>query len=274
MGIAIEEIQAKSALTGSGAHYRLNPYVGCEHACVYCYATYLGRWRHQTKPWGSWLLVKTNLPRVLERELRRKQNIEVFLSTACDAYQPAEEKYCLTRQCLRVLALAAQHPEGPRVFVLTKSARIWRDVEILQAFPRGRIKVAFSLTTPRDEVARVLEPYSSPPSQRFAIMAALNKAGIPAGMLINPVLPYITERDLPELLDQAEAAGCAFVGFDMLHYLNRHISQKMERAYRFLGAEAQKRLQEARYNAQYEPQVRAYIEQALAGRHFGNREKT
>ena len=131
MSIKVEEITCKSALTGAGEHYRLNPYGGCEHACAYCYATYLSRWRGQSGPWGTWVQAKTNIPRVLERELTRRRNIEVFLSTACDVYQPAEEEYRLTRQCLSVLALAAQQDGGPSVFLVTKSDRVLRDLDVL-----------------------------------------------------------------------------------------------------------------------------------------------
>lgn len=270
MGITIEEITCKSALTGSGGHYRLNPYVGCEHACVYCYATYLTRWRGQSGPWGSWVQVKTNIPRVLEKELKRKRGIEVFLSTACDVYQPVEKQYRLTRQCLSVLALAAQQDEGPSVFVLTKSDLILRDVDVLQAFPKDKLKVGFSVTTHRDDTAAIVEPHASPPSRRIAAVRTLTTAGIHVGLLISPVLPYVTERDLPVLLDQAEEAGCQFVGFDMVHYLDRHVGAKLREAYRHLGEEAQERLEQARDTARYEPGVRQLIAHLMRGRGFGS----
>lgn len=271
MSLDVQEITCKSALTGSGGHYRLNPYGGCEHACRYCYATYLGRWRGQTAPWGTWVQVKTNIARVLERELTRKRNLEIFLSTACDVYQPLEEKYRLTRQCLSVLALASQQEGGPSVFLLTKSDLILRDLDVLQAFAPGKIKVAFTITTHDDATAAIIEAHASPPSRRLAAMKALNEAGIATGMFVSPVLPYVTERDLPELLDRAEAAGCQFVNFDMLHYLDRHISADMREGYKQLGPEAEARLQEARDTQRYEPQVRALIDRAMKGRRFGDK---
>ncbi|MEN6642893.1 MAG: radical SAM protein [Armatimonadia bacterium] len=270
MDIAIEEITCKSALTGSGGHYRLNPYGGCEHACVYCYATYLTRWRGQSGPWGTWVQVKTNVARVLEKELRRKRGIEVFLSTACDVYQPVEKQYRLTRQCLSVLALAAQQDEGPHVFVVTKSDLILRDLDVLQVFPEGKLKVAFSVTTHRDEVAAIVEPHAPSPSRRLAALRTLTAAGIHAGLLVSPVLPYVTERDLPELLDEAEQAGCQFIGFDMLHYLDRHVGAKLREAYRHLGQEAQERLEQARDSTTYEPEVRQLIARLMKGRRFGD----
>lgn len=266
MGISVEEITCKSALTGSRGHYSLNPYGGCEHACAYCYATYLARWRGQSGPWGSWVQVKTNIPRVLERELARKQGIDVFLSTACDIYQPVEEKYRLTRQCLSVLALAAQRDDGLRVMVLTKSDRILRDLDVLIAFPLERLRVGFSVTTHDDKTAALIEPGASAPSRRLAAVTTLTAAGIRAGLFVSPVLPYITERDLPALLGRAEQAGCRFVDFDLLNYLGRHVGGKLREAYEKLGPEALARLEEARHSARYEPTVRRLISRAMRGR--------
>jgi DNA repair photolyase len=270
MDIAVEEITCKSALTGSGSHYRLNPYGGCEHACVYCYATYLTHWRGKCGSWGTWVQVKMNIARVLERELRRKRNIEVFLSTACDVYQPVEEQYRLTRQCLSVLALAAQQDEGPSVFLVTKSDLVLRDLDVLQAFPEGKLKVAFSITTHRDEVAALVEPAAPSPTRRLAAIKALAAAGIHAGMLVSPVLPYVTERDLAELLDLGQEAGCRFVGFDLLNYLDRHVGATLREAYQQLGEEALTRLEQAHDAERYEPEVRQLIARLMRGRHFGD----
>lgn len=269
---AIEEITCRSALTGSGDHYRLNPYMGCSHRCVYCYASYLTRWHAASGPWGSWVHVKTNVARVLERELTRKRGIRVFLSTACDVYQPVEQRYGLTRQCLSVLALAAQRDEALQVFLLTKSDRVLRDVEVLQAFPQGRLQVGFSVTTPDDEAAAILEPGASPPSRRIAAVRALGEAGIRAGLFVSPVLPYVTERDLPALLDQAEAAGCQFLSFGLLNYLDRHIGKQMHEAYEQFGPDALLRLRQAHKAAAYEPEVRREIARLMQGRHFGHEE--
>jgi DNA repair photolyase len=268
MGITVEEITCKTALTGSGEHYRLNPYWGCEHACAYCYATYLTRWRGQCGPWGTWVQAKTNIARVLERELARKRRIEVFLSTACDVYQPVEEHYGLTRRCLSVLALAAQRHDGPSVFVVTKSDRILRDLDVLGAFPAGRLKIAFSITTHDDATAAVVESCAPPPSRRLAAVGRLTAAGIRAGLLVSPVLPYVTERDLRMILDEAERARASFVGFDLLNYLEGHVGAKLREAYGHLGQDAQERLEQARDASCYEPEVRQLIARLMQGRRF------
>ncbi len=268
MGPAIQEITCRSALTGSGGHHTLNPYGGCTHACVYCYATYLTHWRGQTEPWGRWVQAKTNIARVLERELTRKRPREVFLSTACDVYQPLEARYGLTRQCLSVLALAAQREGELHVFVLTKSDLVLRDVDVLQAFPAGQLKVAFSITTLRDEMAALVEPGATPPSRRLAAVRALRAAGLTAGLFVCPVLPYVTENDLSALLDSAEQAGAQFVSFDMLRHLDRHVGHQMREAYRQLGEDARARLEQA-YAPGYESEVRQLIAEHMRGRRFG-----
>lgn len=255
MSIGIDEIPCKSALTGSGGHFRLNPYCGCEHACAYCYATYLTRWRGQSSPWGSWVQVKTNIPGVLERELARRSVAHVMLSTACDAYQPVEERYRLTRQCLSVLAIASQKLDGPSVFVLTKSDRILGDLDVLRVFPEGKFTMAFSLTTHRDDVAAILEPGAPSPSARIAAAKALVADGIRVELFINPVLPYVTERDLPDLLDAARTAGCGVGGFDRTNYLDRQPGARLREAYRHLGPEALERLEQARHDPQYEADI-------------------
>jgi len=262
----VETITCKSALTGAGRDYRLNPYVGCEHACEYCYATYVARWRGQSGPWGSWVQVKTNVAEVLARQLERKAGARIFLSTVCDAYQPVEQEYELTRRCLAVLRHAAIFDPDLRVFLLTKSDLVWRDVDLLTAFPAGTVRVGFSVTTSRDEVAALLEPAAPPPSRRIATARALKEAGVTVGLLINPILPHVTERDLPSLLDAIDDAGLDFVGFDTLHYLRGHVGGKMRRVYRQLGRDACARLRQAQDDPGYEDELRRRVGELTAGR--------
>ncbi|HIE25871.1 TPA: radical SAM protein [Candidatus Poribacteria bacterium] len=266
MNVSVEEITCKSSLTGSGRSYRLNPYVGCEHRCEYCYATYIARWRGKSGPWGSWVQVKTNVMEVLAQELVRKKGIDVFLSTVCDVYQPLEQEYGITRQCLSVFLKAAQEDPGLEVFLLTKSDLVRRDVELLRAFPAGTLRVAFSVTTPRDEVAALFEPASPRPSRRFAAAKVLKEAGLTVGLLINPVLPYVTEHDLPALFEIAEESGLDFASFDTLHYLRGHVGGKMRRVYEQLDQKARMRLEQARNDpASYERDLRQLIEHLAEG---------
>ena len=266
MPVAVTEVTCKSALTGSGGSYRLNPYVGCQHACVYCYATYIARWRGQEGPWGSWVQAKTNIPEVLQRELRRRRGVHIMLSTVCDIYQPVEQRHELTRRCLTVLAEAADQDEGLNVGLLTKSDLILRDIDLLRSFPAGRMRIGFSMTTARDDVGALLEPGAARPSRRLAAARALREAGLAVGLLFAPVLPYVTERELPRLLDLAEEADLYCAGFDPCNYLDRHVGAKLQQAYERLGPKALARLNEARSDPDYRQEVEELFSRCTAAR--------
>jgi DNA repair photolyase len=264
----IEEITCKSALTGEGTEYRLNPYVGCEHACSYCYATFVSRWRNKDAPWGSWVQVKRNIVPVLQRQIGRKRGIHIFMATVCDVYQPTERTYCLTRECLEVLGQAALLDDKLRVFVLTKSDLILRDTDILQRFPEHSLEVAFSINTVRDEIARRFEQRTSLPSERFEAAQALKQAGLQVGILINPILPYFTEHDMPKLLERADQCGVDSVGFDTLNYLSSHVGGAVRPIYRRFGGEAMRRLELAQRDPAYRRQLMALIDSHARGRRF------
>ncbi|MBM3477567.1 MAG: radical SAM protein [Armatimonadetes bacterium] len=265
MAVEVTEVTCKSALTGSGGSYRLNPYVGCQHACVYCYATYIARWRGQEGPWGSWVQAKTNIPEVLARELRRRRGVHIMLSTVCDIYQPVEEQHGLTRRCLTVLAEAARQDPELSVFVLTKSELVRRDLDVLNAFPAGQLRVGFSVTTARDDVGALLEPGATRPSRRLAAARGLREAGLPVGLLFAPVLPYVTERELPRLIELARQADLECIGFDPCNYLDRQVGAKLQQAYHRLGRTALARLRQAREDPGYAQELQALIQRCTDG---------
>jgi len=139
--VDVTEIQVKSALSTSripGVEYVLNPYVGCAHGCLYCYAGFMAKWsyRHINAPWGSFVEAKVNVVDLLARELPRKRKRgTVLLSSVCDPYQPVEEHYRLTRGCIELLAA-----HGWNIEILTRSPSVTRDVDILRStgtFPSG-----------------------------------------------------------------------------------------------------------------------------------------
>lgn len=124
----IRHVTCKTALNQSTiSEYSLNCYVGCTHACAYCYARYMQRFHPHVEPWGGFVDVKTNAVEALEKQLRKARPGPVFVSSACDGWQPVEEQYRLTRECCRLLLDA-----GFRVNALTKSARILRDFDVFQ----------------------------------------------------------------------------------------------------------------------------------------------
>jgi len=183
-----------------------------------------------------------------------------MLSTVCDVYQPAERQYRLTQQCLTVLAEAAKNDRQLEIFVLTKSDLVCRDLDLLTCFPREQLRIGFSITTARDDVGALLEPHASRPSRRLAAARTLREAGLRVGLLFAPTLPYVTERELPRLLQMAREARLECMGFDPCNYLNRHVGNRLAQAYRRLGPTALARLNEARGDPHYEKHLRAWIE--------------
>ena len=194
----------------------LNPYRGCEHGCIYCYARptheYLGF--SAGLDFESKILVKENAPALLRRELSspKWKPHTIALSSATDCYQPAERNLRLTRRCLEVLA-ECRNP----VFIITKNFLITRDVDLLQELARHQaVTVCLSITSMDAELARILEPRTSAPAQRFAAIETLSKAGVPVGVLVAPVIPALTDHDMIRIIQTAADAGARFAGYEVL----------------------------------------------------------
>jgi DNA repair photolyase len=194
----------------------INPYRGCSHGCSYCYARptheYLGfsaGLDFETK-----ILVKSEAPDLLRRALESpKWTPQVIgLSGNTDAYQPAERRLRITRRCLEVLA-DFRNPVG----IVTKSYLVSRDVDILQELARhDAAAVVLSITTLRPEVQRVMEPRASIPARRLGAIRVLADAGIPVGVNVAPVVPGLTDHELPAILEAAAHAGASFAGYILL----------------------------------------------------------
>jgi DNA repair photolyase len=199
----------RSGIAGSG--YCLNPYGGCTHRCVYCYAGFMLRFLHAEGSWGSFVQVKENFPERLAAELRRIRPSNVLVSSVCDPYQPVEEERRITRSVLELLA-AARVP----VTILTKSDLVTRDADIIREIPGS--EVGFSFSTADDRSAGWLEPGAPSPLRRFEAIASLAKAGIPTWVFIAPVIPGIGDNEgaLREILARARKAGALRAGYDPL----------------------------------------------------------
>ena len=197
----VREITCKSILTKSGipgVDYAVNPYVGCQHGCAYCYAVFMKRFTGHREEWGQFVDVRVNASQVLARQLKRAQPGNVTLGTVTDAYQPLERKYRLARGCLQALAPYDRFPTT----VLTKSALVLRDLDVLQDMKD--VEVAFTITTLNDAVRRVLEPYASPTPQRIEALSRLHEAGIRTWAFFGPALPIFSESE--EAIDALFAA--------------------------------------------------------------------
>jgi DNA repair photolyase len=201
--LKVGEITCKTLMGRSGigsVDYAINPYLGCAHACVYCYAKFMGRWSgHSHEKWGSFVDVKTNALERLSVEATKRSMGKVLLSSVTDPYQPLERKYELTRGSLKLL-LERQFP----VSILTKSDLVLRDLDIIRKF--DKIEVGFTLTAYNDAARKAFEPGAAPVEKRLAALREISEEGIPTWAFIGPVLPYITEDGLESLLD--ELAGC------------------------------------------------------------------
>lgn len=194
----------------------LNPYRGCEHGCAYCYARptheYLGF--SAGLDFETRILVKEDAPELLRKELASRSWVPkpLGLSGVTDCYQPIERKLEITRRCLEVLA-AFRNP----VMIVTKNALIRRDLDHLQELARHQaVGVMISVTTLDGDLARILEPRASHPRDRLAAIKALHEGGVPVGVLVAPVIPAITDHEIPRILAAAAAAGAENAGFTLL----------------------------------------------------------
>jgi DNA repair photolyase len=181
--IIVREVQAKTILSVSKIHdYVVNPYTGCQHACSYCYASFMKRFTGHKEPWGEFVDAKINAPELLSKEILKKKVGNVWVSGVCDPYQPLEAKYQLTRRCLAILA---EH-KWP-VVVQTRSPLVLRDIDILKN--AKNFEVGFSVTTADDSIRKLFEPHAPPIKDRIAALDALHKAGIRTYAMIAPMLP-------------------------------------------------------------------------------------
>ncbi len=211
-----KSILAKNNSPDVGFTYSVNPYRGCEHGCIYCYA----RPSHAHLGWSAGLdfetriLVKHEAPRLLaeafERPSWRPQ--VVALSGNTDPYQPVERKLRLTRGCLEVF-LRHRNP----VSIITKNHLVTRDLDILTSLARRRLVSVFvSITTLKPDLVAVMEPRTSRPEGRLAAIEALAHAGVPAGVLVAPVIPGLTDEELPDIIAAAAGRGAVRAGYIML----------------------------------------------------------
>jgi len=183
--IRVSEIEAKSALTRSripSLDFCLNPYFGCGHGCRYCYADFMCRFRKRKERWGSFVDVKTNVPELLERQLRRRPPGRVSISTVTDPYQPVESKYRLTRRCLQTLL-----DYGRRISILTKSDLVLRDMDLLKQFEA--CEVGLTITTDNEKIKKLFEPNSPTIRRRIKALEKLKEQGIVTYAFIGPLLP-------------------------------------------------------------------------------------
>jgi DNA repair photolyase len=204
---ATREILSRNDSPDLPFRWSLNPYRGCFHACVYCYA------RPTHEYWGfgagsdfeSQIIVKRNAATLLRRTFEKTswKGELILFSGNTDCYQPVEASLELTRACLNVCA-EFRNPVG----IITKGVLVLRDLDVLRRLHQeASIRVYFSIPFSDDEIARKVEPHAPSSRKRFEAMATLAAAGIPTGISLSPIIPGLNDEDMPDLLDRAKQAG-------------------------------------------------------------------
>ena len=199
-----------------GMEYSLNPYQGCEHGCIYCYA------RNSHEFWGynagldfeKKILIKKNAPILLERKIKHPKwkACPIVLSGNTDCYQPAEQRYHLTRSCLEVF-LKYRHPVG----IITKNALILKDIDLLKELAKYKlVKVSISITSLSEKTRMLLEPRTATIKKRLWSIKELSNLGIPVNVMIAPIIPGINSHEILPLAKAACNAGAVSIGFTVV----------------------------------------------------------
>lgn len=238
--------------------YSLNPYRGCEHGCIYCYARPTHEWLSLSAglDFESQIFVKEDSPALLEKELASKnwQPQSVSIGAVTDPYQPVERRLELTRRCLWVFA-KFKNPVG----IVTKNALVTRDIDILRELAAvDAVMVFISVTTLDADLARVMEPRASAPAARLRAIEELTAAGIPVGVMNAPIIPGLNDHETPAILEASARAGAIMAGYVVLrlpfgvkdlftNWLEQHFPTKKEKVLGRLRETRDGKLNDARF---------------------------
>ncbi len=205
-----KEVKVKTCMTKSKlTDYVINPYTGCQHGCVYCYADFIRRFQNIKYKWGDFVFIKKNCPELLKKEIEKNKPGHIWLSSVCDCYMPIEAKYKLTRKILEILA-NSPYKKKFTIEILTKSALVKRDFDLLKQL---NCEVGCSINTLNANFSKIIEPFASPPRERINVLKEAKKQGIKVYASISPVLPGIT--NLEELFK--ELSFCEYVWVEILN---------------------------------------------------------
>jgi DNA repair photolyase len=286
---ASKSIISRNQSPDIGFETSLNPYRGCEHGCIYCYARptheYLGF--SAGLDFESRIMVKENAAELLREELSspRWRPQVLMMSGVTDPYQPVERKLRITRRCLEVLA-RFRNP----VAMITKNRLITRDIDILRELAAHHaVVINISVTSLDVNLQRVLEPRTSSPAARLETVAQLRAAGIPVGVLVAPIIPGLNDHEIPKILQACAAAGAQFAGYTVVrlpwaiapmfeHWLEEHFPDRKEKVLsRIRSMRGGERLNDSRFGARmkgegiFAEQVRSLFEVACRRANLGER---
>jgi len=204
-------VECSSALTESRLYdldYALNPYRGCAHGCLYCYAPDVIK---AGDDWGSWVEARTNISRALKKEISGIGRAKIGLATVTDPYQPAEERLGLTRACIEVIAQS-----DAALMLMTKSPLAKRDFDVLHKVKR--LEFCVTITTLDEELAKVMEPGAPSPSARLRLLTEASAEGFSTCAMVSPLLVSTEqpEKELSQMVEKLSKAGCANITVDRL----------------------------------------------------------
>ena len=210
--VVIRETSCKTILNRTSiSDYSLNCYTGCAHSCIYCYARFMQRFHPHPEPWGKFVDIKLNAVEVLERQLRRAAPGAVFVSSACDGWQPIEAECKLTRQCCDLLI-----KHGFRIEALTKSSLVLRDLDI---FSGRNTRIGVTVTTLDECLRRLWEPNSSSIEERFRIISEADAVGVETAIMFGPLLPFLSDsqESINSMFQRAAELSVGVIWVDALN---------------------------------------------------------
>jgi len=240
----VKEITVKGIITKSNlpdADYVVNPYVGCQHGCIYCYSEFMKRFTDHHEDWGDFVDIKINSPELVKTSGKYKGK-KILFSSVTDPYQPLEAKYKLTRQILQKLV-----EEQPSIEILTKSRLVIRDIDVLKQFKD--ITVGVSISTLNEDYNRELEPRAASPRLKIDTLKRCKENGLRTYVFVSPIFPYIT--DIKEILEKTNP----YVDYFMFENLNLRPSNR-RKVYEFLERRKPELL--PRYRELYESKDNIY----------------
>jgi DNA repair photolyase len=184
----VREIKVKSIIVKSNlpeGDFVINPYIGCQHSCIYCYARFMKRFTGHKEPWGKFVDVKINAVDLIPENTDKFKNKSITIGSVCDPYQPLERKYKLTRKILEKLVSLQPH-----LNLMTKSDLVVRDIDLFKKFKD--CIVAISLSILDEKLRKQLEPFSSSAEARIRALKTLHKTGVQTALFVSPIFPYLT----------------------------------------------------------------------------------
>jgi DNA repair photolyase len=206
----IKEIECKNCMTKSKlTDYVINPYIGCEHGCKYCYADFIRRFQGIKPLWGEFVYAKKNCAELLKKELEKNKPGHIWLSSVCDCYMPLEKEYKMTQKILQTI-INSKDRDKFTIEILTKSSLVKRDFGLLKQLP---VELGLSINNLNACIAKIIEPEASSPEERIETLKLAKEEGIRVFGFISPVLPGIT--NLEEIFK--ELSFCDYVWVELLN---------------------------------------------------------